>query len=134
MVSVTALRDHQNYIIGYLLIGTDNTARKQVEAERARLDQVLRDKNEELENAKFVAEKANRAKSNFLASMSHELRTPLNVVIGFADSMLRDTALPREQVTEFAAAIHQAGHELLGLINTLLDVARIEQGLSLIHI
>src|SRR4030065_49699 len=59
IVSVTALRDDQDAIIGYLLIGTDNTARKQAEAERALLDQALLDKNAELENAKFVAEKAN---------------------------------------------------------------------------
>src|SRR5438874_853040 len=59
VVSVTALRDAQNAIIGYLLIGTDNTARKQVEAERKRLDQVLQDKNAELESARFVADKAN---------------------------------------------------------------------------
>jgi PAS domain-containing protein len=65
VVSVTALRDAQDVIIGYLLIGTDNTARKQIEEERARLDQVLKDKNVELENARALAEKANLAKSDF---------------------------------------------------------------------
>jgi len=84
VVSVTALRDAQDAIIGYLLIGTDNTARKAVEEERERLDQALKNKNAELESAKSVAEKANLAKSDFLASMSHELRTPLNAVLGFA--------------------------------------------------
>ncbi len=63
LVSITALRDDYGEIIGYLLIGADNSARKQVEAE--------------LSNAKVVAEKANLAKSDFLSSMSHELRTPL---------------------------------------------------------
>src|ERR1700720_4660072 len=87
MVSVTALRDEQDVIIGYLLIGTDNTARQLVEAERAVLDQALQDKNAELENAKFVAEKANLAKSEFLSSMSHELRTPLSAILGFAQLM-----------------------------------------------
>jgi PAS domain S-box-containing protein len=52
--------------------------------ERKRLDQVLQDKNTELESARFIAEKANLAKSNFLSSMSHELRTPLNAILGFA--------------------------------------------------
>ncbi len=84
VVSVTALRDAQNDIIGYLLIGTDNTARKQVEAERIRLEQVLQGKNIELERATLVAEKANLAKSDFLSSMSHELRTPLSAILGFA--------------------------------------------------
>ncbi len=84
LVSVTALRDDQNAIIGYLLIGTDNTARKQVEEERTLLDQILQDKNTELEGAKIIAENANLAKSDFLSSMSHELRTPLSAILGFA--------------------------------------------------
>src|SRR5659263_402683 len=84
LVSVTALRDAQDVIIGYLLIGTDNTARKRVEAERAVRDQALRDKNIELESARQAADKANLAKSEFLSSMSHELRSPLNAILGFA--------------------------------------------------
>ena len=55
--------------------------------ERKRLDQVLQEKNVELESAKVVAEKANLAKSDFLSSMSHELRTPLNAILGFAQLM-----------------------------------------------
>ena len=128
VVSVTALRDDQNYIIGYLLIGTDNTARKQVEAERARLDQVLRDKNEELENAKFVAEKANRAKSNFLASMSHELRTPLNAILGFAQVMESGSPAPTTSQRANLEQILKAGWYLLELINEVLDLALIESG------
>src|SRR3989338_7469949 len=53
VVSVTALRDEQDAIIGYLLIGTDNTARKQIEAERSQLDQALQDRNVELESARL---------------------------------------------------------------------------------
>src|SRR5437588_7352309 len=73
VVSVTALRDDHDAIIGYLLIGTDNTARKHVEAEQRKLDQRLQEKNVELE-------RANLAKSDFLSSMSHELRSPLNAI------------------------------------------------------
>ena len=61
VVSVTALRDPQNIIIGYLLIGTDNTARMAIEAERTRLDQALQDKNAELLSARIIADKANQA-------------------------------------------------------------------------
>jgi len=84
VVSVTALRDAQDGIIGYLLIGTDNTARQQVEEERKRFALALQETNVKLESAKSVAEKANRAKSEFLSSMSHELRSPLNAILGFA--------------------------------------------------
>jgi signal transduction histidine kinase/CheY-like chemotaxis protein len=127
-VSVTALRDAQNTIIGYLLIGTDNTARKLVEAERAQLYKALQDKNTELESAKAVAEKANLAKSNFLSSMSHELRTPLNAILGFAQ--LLESGAPAPTATQIVR-LHQiikAGWYLLDLINEILDLAVIESG------
>lgn len=128
VVSVTALRDAHNAIIGYLLIGTDNTARKLVEAERAQLYKALQDKNAELESAKAVAEKANLAKSNFLSSMSHELRTPLNAILGFAQ--LLESGAPAPTATQIVR-LHQiikAGWYLLDLINEILDLAVIESG------
>jgi signal transduction histidine kinase/ActR/RegA family two-component response regulator len=128
VVSVTALRDAQNAIIGYLLIGTDNTARRQVEAERALLYQVLQDKNAELENAKAVAEKANLAKSNFLSSMSHELRTPLNAILGFAQLLEVGSPSPTAAQIVRLHQIIKAGWYLLELINEILDLAVIESG------
>ncbi|MDD2735916.1 MAG: PAS domain S-box protein [Desulfuromonadaceae bacterium] len=128
VVSVTALRDAQNSIIGYLLIGTDNTARKLVEAERIRLEQVLQDKNIELERATHVAEKANLAKSDFLSSMSHELRTPLSAILGFAQLM--ESGAPQLTVNQKRSIdqILKAGWYLLELINEILDLALIESG------
>jgi PAS domain S-box-containing protein len=128
VVSVTALRDEHDAIIGYLLIGTDNTARKQIEAERTRLDQVLQDKNIELENAKLTAEKANLAKSDFLSSMSHELRTPLGAILGFAQLLESGAPQPTPSQKRSVDQILKAGWYLLELINEILDLALIESG------
>src|ERR1035437_8518387 len=128
VVSVTALRDAQDCIIGYLLIGTDNTARMHVEADRAQLEQVLQDKNVELENAKHVAERANLAKSDFLSSMSHELRTPLGAILGFAQLMESGTPAPTPSQKKSINQILKAGWYLLELINEILDLALIESG------
>jgi signal transduction histidine kinase/ActR/RegA family two-component response regulator len=114
IVSVTALRDAQDAIIGYLLIGTDNSVRKQVESE--------------LQNAKAVAEKANLAKSDFLSSMSHELRSPLNAILGFAQLMDSDSPPATSAQKESIAQILQAGWHLLKLINEILDLAKVESG------
>ncbi len=128
VVSVTALRDAQDVIIGYLLIGTDNTARKRVEAERALLDQALQDKNVELENARLVAEKSNLAKSDFLSSMSHELRTPLGAILGFAQLIESGVPPPTSAQKRSIDQILKAGWYLLELINEILDLALIESG------
>jgi PAS domain S-box-containing protein len=96
--------------------------------ERKRLDQVLQEKNVELESARSVAEKANLAKSDFLSSMSHELRSPLNAILGFAQLMESASPLPTDSQKESIAQILQAGWHLLKLINEILDLAVIESG------
>lgn len=114
IVSITALRDDYGTIIGYLLIGTDNSVRKQVELE--------------LTNAMAVAEKANLAKSDFLSSMSHELRTPLSAILGFAQLIESGTPQPTPSQKRSVDQILQAGWYLLELINEILDLALIESG------
>jgi PAS domain S-box-containing protein len=96
--------------------------------ESKRLDQVLHDKNAELESAKSVAEKANLAKSDFLSSMSHELRSPLNAILGFAQLMETGTPLPTPSQKASINQILQGGWYLLELINEILDLALIESG------
>ena len=128
MVSVSALRSDDHALIGYLLIGTDNTARKLAEAERFQLDKALQIKNIELEVARSIADKANMAKSEFLSSMSHELRSPLNAILGFAQLM--ESGVPPPTTTQKASIeqILKAGWYLLELINEILDLALIESG------
>jgi len=83
----------------------------------------------ELRALKEAAEAANQAKSNFMASMSHELRTPLNAIMGFTRIVRRkaEGALPNKQVENLDKVLVSAEH-LLGLINTVLDIAKIEAG------
>ncbi|MGB7906021.1 MAG: histidine kinase dimerization/phospho-acceptor domain-containing protein, partial [Steroidobacteraceae bacterium] len=114
IVSITALRDDYDDIIGYLLIGTDNSVRKQVELE--------------LLNAMSIAEKANLAKSDFLSSMSHELRTPLGAILGFAQLIESGTPKPTPSQKRSVEQILKAGWYLLELINEVLDLALIESG------
>ena len=81
----------------------------------------------EAQRAKDAAEVANRAKSTFLATMSHELRTPLNAVLGYAQILQREPGL-NERATTGLATIRRSGEHLLALINSVLDLARIEAG------
>src|SRR6202789_2411474 len=128
VVSVTALRDAQNGVIGYLLIGTDNTARQQVEEVRKRFEHALQESNVELETAKSTAEKANQAKSEFLSSMSHELRSPLNAILGFAQLMESGSPALTASQAQNTDHILKAGWYLLKLINEILDLSGIESG------
>lgn len=79
-----------------------------------------------LEQARQEAVEANRAKSVFLANMSHEVRTPINIMLGMNEMILREQ--PSEQVATYAARAQDAGQMLLGLINDILDVSKIEAG------
>lgn len=94
-----------------------------------RRDIALAQAFEALESARFAAESANIAKSQFLATMSHELRTPLNAIIGYTE-MLIESAEERGAEDERAdlGRVHAAGRRLLALINDVLDLSKIEAG------
>jgi two-component system, sensor histidine kinase and response regulator len=88
--------------------------------------------SEELKLAKEAADRANQAKSDFLANMSHELRTPLNAILGFAQLLSRNTSLPEEN-KQHIDIISRSGEHLLALINSVLQMSKIEAGQTTLH-
>ncbi len=95
----------------------------------ALLEKRVAERTDELQRANVALEKANRLKSEFLATMSHELRTPLNAIIGFAE-VLRDEVVGtiNAEQKEYLGDIHGSGQHLLNMINSILDLSKIEAG------
>ena len=88
--------------------------------------------NRALSEALAAAEEANKAKTAFLSNMSHEIRTPMNAIIGLDSLALQNETLPAE-TREYLEKIGESAHHLLGLINDILDMSRIESGRLLIR-
>jgi signal transduction histidine kinase/DNA-binding response OmpR family regulator/HPt (histidine-containing phosphotransfer) domain-containing protein len=104
------LGDYQRELLGY----------------QEHLEDLVGERTHQLNEAKLVAEAANRAKSAFLANMSHEIRTPMNAIIGLTHLMRRDAVLPRQ--FDQLDKVTEAAQHLLHIINDILDFSKIEAG------
>jgi len=113
--SVSSINNDEDEITHFVAVMQDITEKKHME--------------EELLKSKQAAEEANKAKSDFLANMSHELRTPLNAILGYTelilDKIYGDVPV---KIYEVLGRLEKNGHHLLGLINDVLDISKIEAG------
>ena len=122
--------------LGVICVIRDVSDRKAVEEQvkmlNLRLEQRSRElatTNTQLENRNLEVEKANRRKSNFLATMSHELRTPLNAIIGFSELLAEETVGPLNQKQRrFVSQVKESSRHLLALVDDILDLSKIEAG------
>jgi len=111
-MNITPIFDEVGEVVRFISIETDITERKNFE--------------KVLQEAKEAADRANQAKSDFLASMSHEIRTPMNAIIGMAE-LLWETPMTPEQ-RRYVHVFRSAGEVLLNLIDDILDLSKVEAG------
>jgi PAS domain S-box-containing protein len=130
-ISIQALRGPDGRIRRFISIFSEISERKRnekvLQEYHEHLEDLVRQRTEELTEARDAAEAANRSKSTFLANMSHELRTPLNAVIGFSQLMEKDPQLKPTQRRN-VEIINSSGNHLLTLINDILELSKIESG------
>ncbi len=103
----------------------------ELQAQKASLEEAVLERTQNLRDALFAAQSADRAKSEFLALVSHELRSPLTCVIGMAATLLRQSperVLPEHKQRAYLETIHDRGQRLLAIISDMLDLSQLESG------
>jgi len=119
LYNASVYRDSGGSVLGVFAAARDVT-------ERNRLDQILAERNAQLQSAREVADQASLSKSEFLSNMSHEIRTPMNAIIGMSHLALKTQLTPRQR--DYLKKIQGAGQHLLSIINDILDFSKIEAG------
>jgi PAS domain S-box-containing protein len=115
------------YLAGTLQdIGERRAILRELEQHREHLEALVTERTSELEAARRRAEEASRAKSTFLANMSHEIRTPMNAILGLTHLLQRAVEDPKQ--SDQLGKVHDAARHLLGIINDILDISKIEAG------
>ncbi len=127
---IAPVRQDDGTLTHFLSIMENITERKRIGQEldqhRHHLEKLVAERTAELEAAKTAAEAASLAKSTFLANMSHEIRTPMNAIIGMIHLLSRDITEPRQKTR--LVRVSDAAQSLLGIINDILDLSKIESG------
>ena len=127
---MTPIRQDGGKVTHYLAIKEDITARKrdahELDRHRRHLEDLVAERTRELSAARDDANRASRAKSEFLANMSHEIRTPMNGILGSAQMLRRRVEDP--QLHRLLDTLEASGKHLLGIINNILDLSKVEAG------
>jgi PAS domain S-box-containing protein len=127
-VRISPATNRAGALSAMVLVGRDVTERRELEQEQRRRSEELAQLNEALHRANQSLEEAKRLQNDYLANVSHELRTPMNAVIGFATLLETGVQNSAEEARDFARSIRESAQHLLGMINDLLDLAKVEAG------
>jgi PAS domain S-box-containing protein len=133
-VRISPAKNRGGALSAMVLVGRDVTERRELEQEQKRRSEELAHLNEALQRANRGLEEAQRLQKDYLANVSHELRTPMNAVIGFATLLEGNAQTSAEEGRDFARSIREAAQHLLGVINDLLDLAKVEAGRFELHL